>query len=168
MNKISGDLLKMAEQGHFDYIVHGANCFCTMKSGIAKQIVESYPAVREADSATKKGDREKLGTYTAASVESPSGQKFTVVNAYTQYSLARFPGDVVFDYDAFSAFLNSFSLDLKAVSECEARVIRVGFPYIGCGLAQGDEQKVVAMIENFSRSCGDCVETFLVRFCKTL
>ena len=30
MKYIDGDLFKLAEQGEFDIVIHGANCFCTM------------------------------------------------------------------------------------------------------------------------------------------
>lgn len=42
MKTIKGDLIKLALAGEFDVIVHGCNCFCTQKSGIAKQMAESF------------------------------------------------------------------------------------------------------------------------------
>ena len=38
MKTIKGDLIKLAQDGEFDVIVHGCNCMCTMSAGIAKQI----------------------------------------------------------------------------------------------------------------------------------
>ena len=84
MKSVEGDLLKLAGQGHFDVIVHGCNCFCTMGAGIAKSIRDQFPAAYEADLATPKGDRDKLGTYSVAKVI-VGEHSFDVVNAYTQF-----------------------------------------------------------------------------------
>nr|WP_218281117.1 macro domain-containing protein [Verrucomicrobium spinosum] len=84
MKKIQGDLLKLALAGEFDVIVHGCNCHCTMGAGIAKSIKSLFPEAYEADCQTKKGDREKLGTISQASVNR-DGTKLTIVNAYTQF-----------------------------------------------------------------------------------
>lgn len=43
MNQITGDLLDLAEQGHFDVILHGCNCQCTMGAGIALAIKRRFP-----------------------------------------------------------------------------------------------------------------------------
>ena len=59
-----GDLLQMAREGQFDAVVHGCNCFCTMGSGIARQVREQYPSAYEADCKTVGGDIRKLGNYT--------------------------------------------------------------------------------------------------------
>ncbi len=68
MKRIEGDLIRLANLGHFDVIIHGCNCFCTMGAGIAKAIREQYPAAYEADLATEKGNRGKLGSYSSAVV----------------------------------------------------------------------------------------------------
>ena len=67
-----------------DAFVHQANCFCTMKSGIAKTISEVYPEAVEEDLKTIRGDKSKLGTYTH--VVCYDGFKNTIiVNMYSQY-----------------------------------------------------------------------------------
>lgn len=38
MKVLHGDLISLALAGHFEAIVHGCNCFCTMGAGIAKAI----------------------------------------------------------------------------------------------------------------------------------
>jgi O-acetyl-ADP-ribose deacetylase (regulator of RNase III) len=40
LTTIESNLLTMADNGDFDIICHGANCFHTMASGIAGQIVK--------------------------------------------------------------------------------------------------------------------------------
>ena len=42
MNRISGDLIYLAQSGEVDLIVHGCNCFCTMGAGIAKGIKAAF------------------------------------------------------------------------------------------------------------------------------
>lgn len=135
---IEGNLLDLAEQGEFDVIVHGCNCFCTMGSGIAAQIRERYPQAYEADLQTVKGDARKLGTYTSAEANG-----FTIVNAYTQYSYNK--GDEIidrFEYGGFGAIL-------EKLSQLEGHK-RFGFPAIGMGLAGGDKDKIMIFLSAFA------------------
>src|SRR5262245_44456905 len=97
MKRVDGDLLELELRGEFDVIVHGCNCQCTMGAGIAHSIKVAFPEVYEADQATAKGDRAKLGTIQAVPV-TRDGVSFDVVNAYTQFN---YRGDgVLADYDA--------------------------------------------------------------------
>lgn len=136
---IEGNLLDLAEEGQFDVIAHGCNCVHTMGAGIARQIKERYPQAFQADLSTLKG-KEKLGTYSQAVVE-VSGyfidHNFTVLNLYTQV----YPGSGqdVFEYEAFAQSLRKMREEFPNA--------RVGLPLIGCGLAGGDEQKVLNIIE---------------------
>ena len=56
-----------------------------MGAGIAKSIKQLFPAAYEADLATEKGSRDKLGTFSSATVDC-DGRELTIVNAYTQFS----------------------------------------------------------------------------------
>ena len=103
MNKIKGDLVKLALRGNFDVIVHGCNCFCTMGAGIAVAIKTTFPEAYKADLKTTKGDRGKLGNYSSATVER-EGHQITIVNAYTQYHYSG-PGNKA-DYDAMRVTMN--------------------------------------------------------------
>lgn len=138
MIRVKGDLLALAEQGKFDVIVHGCNCYCTMGSGIARQIREKYPQAYEADCATKSGDYNKLGNFSTAGTD-----KFVIVNAYTQYGFNK-PGESedVFEYTSFAMILQKL---LVTVGD-----LRIGLPYIGMGLAGGDKDLIMVMLENFS------------------
>lgn len=49
LKRARGDLVQMADQGQFDCIVHGCNCFRTMGAGIARQIAQKWPEAAEAD-----------------------------------------------------------------------------------------------------------------------
>jgi len=129
MKEVTGDLIEFAKEGMFEVIIHGCNCFCTMGSGIARTIADQFPTAYKADCATKKGDRNKLGTFTGAAVgEMGYHSPFFIINAYTQYKYTRNEVDV--DYDAVQKVMRSINSLFKGK--------RVGYPLIGAGLAGGD------------------------------
>jgi O-acetyl-ADP-ribose deacetylase (regulator of RNase III) len=178
MKIIEGDLIKLAEQGEFDIIVHGCNCFHKMRSGLAKQIADKYPQVAEADKKTNYGDRKKLWTtYSSALVEA-NGNVFTVVNAYTQYKWSS--GSDVFEYDAFDIFLSKITDVLVeddkkskfASTDDEGDIMRIlpikkrriGFPKIGAGLAGGDWNRISKMIEKFSEDVACYADVTVVEY----
>ena len=136
MKTIQGDLIQLALDGHFDVIVHGCNCFCSMGGGIARTIKAVFPAAFEADCATCAGDRDKLGTCTTAQCPTHTGQ-ITVVNAYTQYHYAG-PG-VLLDYDALRRCLEWVADKYHAQ--------RIGLPRIGAGLAGGDWSRIQSILK---------------------
>ncbi len=84
MKTVRGDLLKLGLDGRFDVIVHGCNCQCVMRAGIALAIRNTFPEAFAADCATTKSDRKKLGTISVAPIER-NGRSLVIVNAYTQY-----------------------------------------------------------------------------------
>ncbi|HEY0008059.1 MAG TPA: hypothetical protein VGB55_05000 [Tepidisphaeraceae bacterium] len=136
MKIVQGDLIKLALDGAFDIIVHGCNCFNAMHAGVARQVAHSFPEAQEADNATKKGDKAKLGTITVAVI--PRAEKsVAVVNAYTQYDYGC--GGVYVDYDAVR----------KVMKEIKFRFAgeRIGYPKIGAGLAGGNWEKIAKIID---------------------
>jgi O-acetyl-ADP-ribose deacetylase (regulator of RNase III) len=134
----SGNLLDLAEQGNFNVIVHGANCFNTMGSGIAKEIRERYPRAYEVDCTTTAGDYNKLGNYTVM-----LGKQFNIVNAYTQYDFnRRGESEDVFEYVSFAMILQKLA---KKYPTC-----KFGFPYIGSGLAGGNKEIITSLLEDFA------------------
>ena len=133
-----GNLLDLAEAGEFVVVVQGCNCFNTMGGGIAREIRERYPLVASVDMETVRGDYNKLGTWT----ECDAGEKnrFTVINAYTQYNMSQ--GTDVFEYTAFELILQKLVRLYGNYS--------IGLPYIGMGLAGGDKDIIIPMIESFA------------------
>lgn len=127
MQTVRGDLLALAIAGDFDVIIHGCNCYNTMGAGIAKSIKQQFPAAYNADLATEKGSRDKLGTYSSATVDC-DGHELTIVNAYTQFNW-RGRG-VKADYDAIRSVFGRIKLEFTGK--------RIGYPLIGAGLAGGD------------------------------
>lgn len=136
MRKLTGDLLALAKEGHFDVIVQGCNCYCTMGAGIAAQIAKQYPQALEADKRTEPGDPKKLGSYTQAD----SGEGFVIVNAYTQFGFANDKNPLALDYKALV-------LAFKAIN-AEFAGKRIGIPMIGAGLAGGHWQAIELLIDS--------------------
>jgi O-acetyl-ADP-ribose deacetylase (regulator of RNase III) len=146
---ISGNLLDLAEEGKFDYIVHGCNCFNAMGAGIAAQIRNRYPQAAEIDSLTKRGDINKLGNFTKTTQRySNKPGSFTIINAYTQYGVSM--GEDVFHYASLEVVLEK--LVRYAMSDDMDRGFSSwGFPRIGQGLAGGDAVRINKMLEDFSK-----------------
>ena len=142
----TGNLLDLAEAGEFDIVVQGCNCFNTMGGGIAREIRERYPEVAAADAETIEGDYTKLGNWTEEAVLRQNGAgAFLVINAYTQYNMSQ--GTDVFEYTAFQLILEKL---LYAYGDK-----RIGLPYIGMGLAGGDRETIIPMIEEFAYRVAD-------------
>lgn len=137
MKVVQGDLITKAKDGHFDLIIHGCNCFCTMGAGIAKSIKTEFPDAYQADRCTVKGDRKKLGDYSSAVIEFPS-YSLIVVNAYTQYD---FKGrGVKADYSAIRSCMKKIKKEFTGK--------RIGIPKIGAGLAGGDWNVISEIIDS--------------------
>lgn len=136
MNVVRGDLIKLALAGKFDVIIHGCNCMWAMGAGIAKGIKATFPEAYEADCATPKGERGKLGTISTARIER-NGRVLTVVNAYTQFHWrGKKP---LADYDAIR-------FTTREVAQGFAGQ-RIGYPRIGAGMAGGDWDRIAKIID---------------------
>jgi len=108
----------------------------TQGAGLAKHIKQAFPEAFEADKKTGYGDKNKLGTFSEATVNI-NGHNLTIINAYTQY---RYGTDKDhFEYDTFPKLLQS----IKAKYGDK----KIGIPLIGCGLAGGDEPRILKMIK---------------------
>jgi len=138
MNIVKGDLLVMGKNNEFDIVMHGCNCFCVMGGGIAAQIAQQFPDAQLADAETVRGDAGKLGTYTVG-----MNGRLVILNAYTQYSISR-DGKDVFEYLAFERVLEKISTRFGKW--------RIGLPLIGMGLAGGDPERIIPIIEQFAKS----------------
>jgi len=134
-----GDLIELAKANNFDVIIHGCNCFHAMAGGIARAIRVEWPEAAEADNKTRKGDENKLGTYSSVPVNGHEEGAYApyevlIVNAYTQFN----PGADV-NYDAIRNCLRKIHKDFPMD-------IQIGIPRIGAGIAGGDWQKIEDMI----------------------
>ena len=136
MDSVDGDLLLLANTGSFEVIVHGCNCFCEMNSGVAKSIILHFPEAHQADLATERGSKEKLGTYSAASVQR-NGKQISIVNAYTQFHWRG--AGVLADYDAIREVFSAIKHDFTGC--------KIAYPKIGAGLARGDWDVIAKIID---------------------
>ena len=132
MRERDGNLITLAQEGNFDVITHGCNCFCRMGSGIAPQIKEAFPNAWQADLATSKGDFRKLGNYSFG-----WWNNLTIVNSYTQYSYNA--AEKPLDYEALTMCMRKINHEWSRLT--------IGLPKIGCGLAGGDWGRVKKIIE---------------------
>ena len=169
MKIIKGNLITLALAGEFDVISHGCNCFCTMGAGIAPHMAKAFGVDKYTrENEFYKGDYNKLGTisYGAHILNWGSNLPFAennnlddtlwreikkrtadltyveVVNSYTQYGFGR-------NHDGGS----QTPLDYVALELCMQKINhtfkgkRVGLPWIGCGLAGGDKNRVREILE---------------------
>lgn len=149
---VEGDLIKMALEGRFDFIIHGCNCFCTMGSGIAKTIKETWPGAYEADCRTMKGDFSKLGNWSIY-----NGDSCSVVNLYTQvgYNTGRESYDR-FEYAHFQRGLTEL---LSKYGDAF-----IGLPEIGMGRAGGNREKILSCIDKATEASGFVGTITMVKF----
>ena len=131
-----GDLLQLAEDGDFDVIVHGCNCQQAMGKGIAKVIKARFPEAYAADLQTAKGDPEKLGSISYATV-TRGEVTLHVVNAYTQVHW-RGRGKKVSE--------EAIRQSMRAIKQTFSG-LRIGYPKIGAGLGGGDWATIAQIID---------------------
>jgi len=135
MKTVCGDLIELALQSRFDVIVHGCNCQCVMRAGIANQIAKAFPEAGEADKEYNPAGG-KLGKCSAAIIIRSNGV-FSVVNAYTQEFYGR-KGKYV-SYDAVNEVFGRIKAAYSGM--------RIGYPQIGAGLGGGDWEIISAIID---------------------
>lgn len=138
-----GDLIKAAVDGEVNVIAHCANCFNTMKSGIAPQIVKMFPEAGEVDNGTVKGDKGKLGSATACYDEF---HKVLVVNLYGQYNYGREKGKVYVDYDALRKSFGAMRSYIHYVNPDTGH--KIGLPRLAAGLSGGDWNIIQQIIKD--------------------
>lgn len=133
---VKGNLIDLAEEGMFDAVCHGANCFHTMGSGIAPKLNEMTGwHLLKADEQTPYGDINKLGkvSMTYHKPKHAPNKVVGVYNIYTQYVHAGHIGSgnvVMVNWEAFEK-------GLEYVLRFSGPNPHVGIPLIGCGLAGG-------------------------------
>lgn len=139
LKQVKGNLITLAQQGQFDLIAHGCNCFLCFGAGIAASIKIAFPEAYHADLRTARGDMKKLGTISYHVYED-----LTVVNAYTQYRYGR--GGPHLDYDAVASCMKEIKEFLNMHPKHFNRR-RIGLPLIGAGLAGGSWPRIQRIIE---------------------
>lgn len=151
LKTVKGDLLQLLDDGVFDIVAHGCNCFHRMGAGFAGKLVERYPQVLHADQRDSiLGDKEKLGYYTSCIVDTPSGKRVRIANLYTQYYYGPgFKGGEHFRIQALDHALG------KLFENHPGQL--VGIPLIGGGLGQGPIAAIRSLIAHYQRRTGNLV-----------
>lgn len=120
MKELHGDLIKLALEGNFDILIHGANCKGLMGAGIARSIKSAFPCAYEIDIQTP--FNEKAGWFSYAEHILDNGRVLTIVNAYTQV----LPGA--------NADLKLIKSAFNGISQNWDKTDRIAYPMIGCGI----------------------------------
>lgn len=107
IKKVQGDIVELALNGEFDVLVHGTNAFHIFDGNLARRIEENFPEAAQADLKTKKGDLNKLGNFSQATIVRRD-TVLTVVNAYIQFH-CRGNGNKV-DYSAVKRVFGQIAL----------------------------------------------------------
>lgn len=157
-----GDLIDVAKTVKADYVVHGCNCFNTMGAGVAKVIADRYPNVYEADRKSKYGDINKLGTVTYA--QTIDG--FYIFNAYTQHGVGRGENVVYVNWKSLYNSLKCaecvYVRNLKTFNPRDE--ITIVMPYIGCGLAGGNNIDFINTVEDYVQLYKHKVKVIIVKY----
>jgi O-acetyl-ADP-ribose deacetylase (regulator of RNase III) len=125
--------------GGAEAIIHQANCFNTMGSGIARQIRERYPEAYEADCNTLTGDYSKLGKF---SWTNTNDGNFVIYNCYSQYRYGREQRHT--NYEAIYTGLSSIHEHAKSI-----QLTTLSLPHnMGCMLGGGSWKIVSVIIED--------------------
>lgn len=175
MKTVKGDLIKLALAGEFDVIVHGCNCFCVQKSGIAKQMVDTFRTdTYHYEHDVYKGEISKLGNIEfdfykvinnipheldPLSSKEPFKPNLTVVNAYTQYyHLGNMPNtmEIPVDYNAIYLCFCKIAKQFKGK--------KIGIPKIGSGLARGNWEIIIGLIGTAFDRYGDINDLTVVEY----
>lgn len=143
LKTVKGNLIELAKQGEFNVIAHQANCFCTMRSGIAPQIADNFYSAFREDADTQRGDRGKLGDFTVGKEKSG----LLVFNLYGQYGWDKTQGNYGTDEKALISALNKMRNELVSRATTFGSTYRIGFPKIGCGLGGGNWDNIQKAIE---------------------
>lgn len=127
MKYIHGDIVELIKETKVDVVIHGCNCFCNMRAGVALKINNKYPNVLKKDMETKIGDINKLGSYSCAYL---SKYNTYIVNGYTQFHWNNGSENELACYHSIQKLFSKIKIKFSGK--------RIYFPLIGAGLAKGD------------------------------
>lgn len=109
-----------------------------MGKGLGLELKQRIPECYEEDCKTTKGDRNKLGTISFITINTPNNTELTIVNCYTQ-----------FWYGPNKGFTETWTIQpiMEQIKTLWSGK-RIGYPKIGCGLGQGDWNEIYPIILN--------------------
>lgn len=155
MKYVEGDMFKMAEQGLFDFVIQGCNCYNAMGSGVAKTVRDLYKPAYNADLATKEGDLSKLGKFTIATIKGPfhDSEEFRIINAYTQAGFWD-TGKPNVDYEAVYDCFKSIKL---IYDNYPSGLFKFAIPKIGAARGGGSWDIIEGIIDSVGIEDLTCV-----------
>ena len=122
---------------------HQVNCKGKMGAGLARQIREKYPEVYKDYKEYCEQGLAKLGDI----LPIPTNDGRICINMFAQYGYGR--DSLKTDYNAFSKCL----MDLRRRCNNARADVTIAFPYrIGCGLAGGDWDIILPLLEQFEEN----------------
>lgn len=146
LHYVNGDLL----ESDCTVIMHQANCLGIMGAGIAKAIAQKYPKAALVDKNSIYKSPMKYGKFTYSKEENG----VTVANLYGQFELGPSKTEKIkIERERMLRHAINFFL-FSALSDGGKHINlkKVGVPYkIGCGIAGGDWENTVKILEEASR-----------------
>lgn len=120
------------------YLIHQCNCISISAKGLAKTIFELYP---EANTYINPQFKREVGTISCHKISTTDK---TIINIYAQ----RYPGISKYN-DTTNQRIIWFKSCLNLISEIP-NIQSIAVPYkIGCGLAGGNWEKYLDILNNF-------------------
>lgn len=143
---VEGNLIDFIKEERIDVAIQGNNCFCNQGSGISVPIklnfgTDKFPLEAHA----YRGDINKLGGIDFG-VSKIHPTKTILVNCYTQFRTATISNPLPLNYHAVALCLEKINYIFPNST--------IGIPYlIGCGLAGGNEEIVLELIDKHLYNC---------------
>jgi O-acetyl-ADP-ribose deacetylase (regulator of RNase III) len=151
---VTGDILDI----EYGVIVHGCNAQGVMRSGLAKQVREQYPAVydaykaaqpvvpRDATGASNMGGREMRGTLKLGSITHVEVQPNKwIVNAVTQFNYG-YDGKRYVSYDAVDVAFRQTVRFMTSIYAVRGVMPALHIPRIGAARGGGDLRAILEII----------------------
>lgn len=158
-NIIQGDIIKLSKKGYFDVIVNPCNCQHNMGAGLALQIATQFPEAKQADDNFV---NPSMGDFSWAKILSLD---LTVYNLYSQFWYGKPYGhryaldSQIYNFDTQKNRYRAIKRGLNKINKlCAGKM--VGVPKIGCGLAGGNWNVVMPIIEE---ELSDCLLTIVLK-----
>lgn len=142
-----------------DVFIHSQNCQNTWGAGFAVQAKKTFPELYQADMATLKGSKSKLGDFTKSDIQR-LGFRIIGVNIYGQYNYG--PKEFSAKDEAETRKIR-YAAIREALTKVHAAYgdVKYLMPRIGAGLAGGDWKVIEGIINEVMPNASVTVSTFI-------
>ena len=121
-----------------------------MGSGVAKALMDRYPAVRERYLEQHARAQEHKAIFLGTVHVGHMDMNHTIFNAITQ-EFYGYDGKLYASYDAIEQCMTALDDTMEDIGASTGSIPHVAMPLLGCGLAGGDWAVVSAIIEKCSK-----------------